>query len=466
MRISGKTPLASLFRLLLVGIILGLAFSGLAIAPSAAAPVPAEDPFYVPPAGYESTSPGTVLRTRAMPVEMFQTFPLKVQSWQLLYRTTDFNGHPYASVTTLMVPDGPTKPRPLLSYQTAYDSTNRQCAPSYTLHEGAAIDLSNPNAPWAQTGIPGLELALAAAGLEQGWAVAMPDPGGIDNHFFTRDMGYAVLDGVRAAEHFGSGGLAGTSTPVGFMGYSGGGIGTSWTAEMQPSYAPELNVAGMAYGAPVPDGAAATRAVGGHFAGGLLPISIAAGGHIYPGFAARADRYLTPQGRTMVAEAAAQCPMQPILGHPWLDASTVLNVPVEQFLADPVIAQSVAGAKRGVATPTAPIYLFNGINDEASTIASTDALVAGYCASGARVTYRRVEFPDLISAHGAVASNIPAAFAWLKERLEGGPAVAAGCDTRTVLPALLTPESLSVLGPSYIGNIVLAVLGQAIGSGR
>ncbi|NEW59653.1 hypothetical protein GV794_29170, partial [Nocardia cyriacigeorgica] len=39
--------------------------------------------------------------------------------------------------------------------------------------------------------------------------------------------------------------------------YSGGGIATTWAAQVQPSYAPELNVAGMAVGAPVPDFAAA-----------------------------------------------------------------------------------------------------------------------------------------------------------------------------------------------------------------
>ena len=38
------------------------------------------------------------------------------------------------------------------------------------------------------------------------------------------------------------------STPVGLYGYSGGSIASEWASELAPTYAPELNVVGVAEG--------------------------------------------------------------------------------------------------------------------------------------------------------------------------------------------------------------------------
>jgi hypothetical protein len=83
-----------------------------------------------------------------------------------------------------------------------------------------------------------------------------------------RMAGHAVLDGIRAAERLGSTGLAGSATPVGMWGYSGGGLATGWAAELQPSYAPELQVRGVASGGTPADLKAAAATIdGGPFSG-------------------------------------------------------------------------------------------------------------------------------------------------------------------------------------------------------
>src|SRR5437763_1366659 len=114
---------------------------GVTAAPAGAAtpPPPQSDPFYQPPAGFESTAPGTVLRSRQTSIAAFALLPQKVQAWQLLYRTTDTQDKPQATVTTVLLPWGakPDKSRPLVSYQVAEDSAAPQCAISYQLQQGA-----------------------------------------------------------------------------------------------------------------------------------------------------------------------------------------------------------------------------------------------------------------------------------------------------------------------------------------
>ncbi|KAL8281142.1 hypothetical protein RQP46_006500 [Phenoliferia psychrophenolica] len=64
---------------------------------------PSVDPFYVAPAGWEDASPGAVLRSRQITPAFLNVIPLPLTSWQLLYRTTDGDENPAATVTTIYV---------------------------------------------------------------------------------------------------------------------------------------------------------------------------------------------------------------------------------------------------------------------------------------------------------------------------------------------------------------------------
>ena len=68
--------------------------------------LPADDPFYEPPPGYHHAEPGTVLRSRDVELALFGLIPQRVSATQLLYRTTDMDGQPEATVTTVLVPAG------------------------------------------------------------------------------------------------------------------------------------------------------------------------------------------------------------------------------------------------------------------------------------------------------------------------------------------------------------------------
>ncbi|MGW4636838.1 hypothetical protein ACWEMY_29080, partial [Nocardia sp. NPDC004415] len=172
----GTYSRARRFSGVLIAILMASGLSGVASAPSAfAQPSPPLDDFYGIPDGLADTAPGTVLKSRSVDLKQLQLLPLDVAAWQLLYRTVDADGKPDAAVTTVMLPHGEAKPRPLLSFQAATDSTLRICNPSYGLTAGLPIEPDEPAGP-VTFALPAAEIAFAVAGLENGWAVAIEVP--------------------------------------------------------------------------------------------------------------------------------------------------------------------------------------------------------------------------------------------------------------------------------------------------
>ena|ERR1700760_1006188 len=72
---------------------------------------PLNDDFFKPPAGFEKTAPGTVLRYRKVPkpIKFLPGLsPLEPGgAWQLLYRTQNSVGKPEANIVTVLVPYKP-----------------------------------------------------------------------------------------------------------------------------------------------------------------------------------------------------------------------------------------------------------------------------------------------------------------------------------------------------------------------
>ena len=111
----------------------------------------------------------------------------------------------------------------------------QDCAPSYSLTQGTDYEAST-----------------ITAALNKGYAVAVTDYQGMGlpgphTYMVGKALGHAVLDMARAAERLPGSGLS-SSTPVGILGYSEGGAAAGWAAELAPSYAPDLNLKGVAMG--------------------------------------------------------------------------------------------------------------------------------------------------------------------------------------------------------------------------
>ncbi|RMI29454.1 lipase family protein [Nocardia stercoris] len=437
-----------------------LAATGAAASPAAATPNTV-DPFYAPPADYADATPGSILRIRPIQASYMQLIPMPVQAWQLLYRTTGADGQPYAAVTTVLRPAHATQPTAILSFQNMTDAIAPQCMPSQDLQQGAV--------PWFDPSKPGPiqlstmanETPMIAAALARGWAVSVPDTGGIDNHFESpHEPGYVVLDGIRAAENFAPAGLPGPGTRAVLWGYSGGAITSAWAAQEQPHYAPELNLAGAALGGPVGDMGTGIRAANGTPVGGaLVPVAMMGMMQDSPEFTAALDRYLTPEGRQRIAAATNNCAPQNLLSNMGFDAGQFLTAPLDDVLADPVISAALRERNLGGAAPTVPLYVYNAIDDEGSAITGVDRMVSAYCDAGTAVTYRREQTDYPVSGHtGEWFAGAPAALAWLQQRAEN-PVEQTGCDIRSVPATIVDPAALDSLATGIIGGPIRVMLG-------
>ncbi|MEV0295667.1 lipase family protein [Nocardia sp. NPDC050710] len=401
---------------------------GITAPPAIAVPLPQQDSFYRPPEGFETREPGDILRSREVRLAVLTLLPLNVRSWQLLYRTTDLFGQPAVAVTTVVLPAGadPNRSRPLVSLQFYYDSASPACAPSFVLQQGAGL-------PGAEGIHSNSELIALAALISQGWAISIPDYEGLDGHLAAaEEPGYMTLDGIRAAERFEPLGLDGADTPVALWGYSGGGMGTGWAAEMQPSYAPELNVKGAAMGAPVSDVESLLHVNGSLFSS-LIGIGISSLRNAYPKFREASDRYLTPEGRALMERTQAQCLPRNALSMMFVDYQRLLTIPIPEFLAVPEIAEVFDATVLGRNTPTTPIFLYQGVFDEAVPVWTNDLLAQQYCAAGASVVYKR----DHLSEHLSLPSlGMADTFNWLKSRLAPNATDQIGCRTENVVSML------------------------------
>ncbi|OAA71678.1 secretory lipase 1 precursor [Akanthomyces lecanii RCEF 1005] len=412
---------------------------------------PSDDPFYSPPASYENSKPGTILRSRSVPnpLAILNLLPIKVHgAYQLLYRTTDSQGKPQATVTTIIVPEN-ADPSKLLSYQIAEDASWINCAPSYALQS-----IKNP-----LNGITAnVEIILIIAALKQGWIVNTPDYEGPGAAFSSGiQAGQATLDSIRAA--LASENITGVSSSAKYQmwGYSGGSIASEWAAELQPSYAPELSFAGVAIGGTIANLTASALAMNKGPATGLIPAAILGLAAAYPNLTYLFDEVLVPSKASAFKQAGTQCIPANIAQFAFQDMFSYSKYALDDLFRFPEVQAvlETTGLMGVHGVPQMPMYVYNGVLDELSPIAGSDAVIKKLCAQGADIKYVR----HLLSEHGAEAvTGLGDAFLFLKDRFDGVP-LQSGCKIETKLQGIFAPRAVEVLG-SIVVDALLAVLGQ------
>lgn len=412
---------------------------------------PTDDPFYVPPDGFEGTAPGTILRHRAVPspiVDLAHILNLDA-THQLLYRTTDSFGNATATVTTLLVPYNADTSK-LLSYQVAEDAAWMNCAPSY------ALQLSSVSGGLGGNIGPRAELVLMEAALQQGWLVSVPDFLGPDAAFLANILaGHAVLDGIRAVHASSDFTSVSTDSKTVMWGYSGGSVAAGFAAELQPSYAPDLKIAGAALGGTVPHIRGSITSSNEKPFTGLIPPAVLGLSHEYPEVRNALDDILVPEKRDEFMQAEHQCLIADILQFFDDDIFSYLTSRDALLSFESIISANSMGHH----TPQIPLYIYKAGRDRISGINETDALVQDYCDGGSSVTYKK----DLTADHGTMAIlGAPAALIYLKNRLDGFDDPGSGCSVETVVSSLLNPATLAILTDSLITEM-LGLLGKPVG---
>ncbi|KAJ6447154.1 lipase 2 [Purpureocillium lavendulum] len=419
--------------------------------------LPSKDPWYDVPDGLEGVKPGTILRHRTPPnpIAAFGLLPVHLQgSYQLLYRTTDSLGNATATALTVMVPHNADLTK-LLSYQVAEDAATIDCAPSY------AFQFDHAQGPDMGTMVTEAELLLVEAALERGWVVIAPDFLGPRGAFLANALaGHATLDGIRAAiNSHALTGIAADPT-VTMWGYSGGSLASLWAAQLQPTYAPELRIAGAAVGGTVPNITTVVTSINGQASAGLIPTGVVGLMNQYPELVPVVDAHLLPQFRDHFFSVRGQClaansngfKNEDIVGM-FDDRSLVYTNPTAvRIMAENALAQP------GASTPTIPLFVYKSVADEISPVGETDALVDRWCAAGTPIEYQR----DQQSTHESLAIlAAPKALSWLIGTMDGHDRNKA-CVKRTVFSSLLDPAAIAVL-PKILIDALLDLLGKPVG---
>lgn len=202
------------------------------VQPGQATPDPS---FYVPPNPLPAGQPGDIIRSRPA-----KAGPPSAQAiadaWTVMYLSQDVAGRPIAVTGTILVPKGGNPAtRPIVGFGPGTQGPAFRCAPSRQIDMGGFYEQ------------PAVNDMLRA-----GYAVAITDYEGYhenptSTYMIGRSMGHALIDVVRAAQRFPAGGLSAT-TPVVFRGYSQGGGAAMWAGELKPTYAPDMNLVGIAGG--------------------------------------------------------------------------------------------------------------------------------------------------------------------------------------------------------------------------
>jgi hypothetical protein len=386
----------------------------------AAGPVhPDRDPFYTY-SGHKplrGIAPGTVLKSRASTLHL-GPMSTPVNSTQLLYRTTGQLGQPTVTVTTVLAPvDAPVTPN-IVGYLSFYDGLDAKCDPSYTLAGGDAGDKTNQQAEE--------EELLISWYLSQGFVVTVPDFQGTRLAWMAgRESGYGTLDAIRATQSF----LHAPDAKVGLSGYSGGAVAADWASELAPSYAPKMNIVGVAEGG-VPvnyfhlfEYANGTEVYSAAIPGMLLGLARA--------YRLELDRYLSPYGAKVVREESKECLTALFGRYPGLTVAKILKPQYRDWEHVPALARMLREQTMGTAPghPTAPLLMgvgnSDGKGDGVMRAGDVKALAAEYCRQGVTVQYEEYQG----APHEAAGAFFePETGPFLVERFAGVP-FAGNCPT-------------------------------------
>jgi acetyl esterase/lipase len=360
----------------------------------------AED-FYLPPSLLPDALPGDIIRAEPADAYLVPGVRLRANAWRVLYRSTGAVGEPTAVSGIVLVPHGRPKARALVGYAIGTHGIGDAAAPSRLLPRGLE---------W--------EAGMMAMCLARGWAVAITDYQGLGTpgdhaYMVGRALGPNVLDSMRAARQLCPEQLH-EDGPAAIIGDSEGGAAAAWAAQLQPTYAPDVELRAVVAGA----AAANVESGGESLDGSFFSFFIAYGGI---GYAAaypelELDAYLTPMAKKRIGMLRESTIVQAMLMGPrFIHADELTNPNVLEL---PDWRTRLRENRLGTIAPTAPVLLHHARRDQIVSFQHSLNLKADWEALGVDVRlYVTRGGMDHIS--GAFAGT-PIALDWMAKRLGRG----------------------------------------------
>ncbi|MGO8962774.1 lipase family protein [Mycobacterium sp.] len=388
-------------------------------------PQPKDDPFYSYTDPLDGIAPGTVLKTRSFHYHIFG-FPTLLETTQLLYRSTSQIGKPTVNVTSIIKPPIHVDETKVISYQSAYDSLNRNDEPSYAISGGLRLGGVVPN----------VEAAVFGPLIADGYTVIVPDTEGQRADFAAGpEYGMNTLDSIRAA--FNSSTVP-SDARVAMLGYSGGAIATEWAAELAPTYAPDVNerMIGAAIGGVLVDPAHNLLYVEGTgFWAGVIAMALVGIARAFE-IETELAKYLSPNGARIFHEMQTASIVNVLGQYPGLKWQDLVSREYPTPARLPLFVQCANKLIMGTGgTPTIPLFIGQGAKgelegtpgDKKDIGAGDGVMIAGdvrtlardYCAKGTKVYYEQY---DALSHIWSVPIWLLNSIAWIRHRFAGLPA--------------------------------------------
>ncbi|MFH8704336.1 lipase family protein [Streptomyces rubrogriseus] len=440
-------------RMLAAAITAALALGAQAV-PAAAADGPAGDSttttsrgveipaFYTPPSELPGAD-GTLIRHEPLPLALSLPGidgPLPGRATRLMYKSTDANGEAVAVTGAYIEPAAKLRgdgPRPLVAVAPGTMGQGDQCAASMALEHPLQLN--------GQTVSVGYEDLSVYRLLLRGVAVVVTDYVGLGTtdrlHTYVNrvDGAHAVLDAVRAARALDSASVT-SGSRVGLFGYSQGGGATAAAAELQPSYAPDVQLAGTYAGAPPADLTEVTKAIDGSDLAGALGWSLNGFLQTEPALRPIADRYINEAGQEALKDLSTMCVGDALFGYggdsstDWTKTGQSIS---DVIRAEPALQSFLAEQRIGSSEPGSPVRVATGVSDDLVPHGQARRLAVDWCGKGAKVTYVPVLLPGvgsgLLNHFAPLLADQGNAIAWLTDRLSGEPA-GSNCWSMPVQP--------------------------------
>lgn len=363
---------------------------------TATASVPA---FYQPPTDIPAT-PGALIRTESM--TLTASLPESDGAWpgqaqRVMYTSRLQNGEPTAVTGTYIDSRKPWQgagEKPTVVIGPGTMGQGDQCAASRAFPDALLIQ-TDPLSLSANQ-----ELFSAARWNALGARVFVTDyiglgTPGVHTYVNRIEEAHAMIDAARAANNLSG---TGAGTPLAFWGYSQGGGAAAAAAELQPSYAPELNLEGTWAGAPPADLRSVLGQIDGNLIGGVVGFNINGLVARYPELKAPLAQRVSPAGQEVLDRLATECVGDIIVNHPFLrtDTLTVDGRPLLAHLDEIPEAAAILEEQRiGNLTPTSPVLITSGINDDTIPYTQARHVAENWCSRGATVTFRTNQLPAI-----------------------------------------------------------------------
>lgn len=381
-----------------LGAILAVALVGVSLFLQSRVATP--DAFYDPPDDVPG-APGQLLRSEPFSSD---EIPAGASAWKILYTTTSDEGHP-AIASGLVIAPTSTAPSPVVAWAHGTTGVAAACAPS-------VLD----------SGLDAGAMFLQDTVIAAGWAIVATDYIGVGTagqhpYLIGQGEGRSVLDAVRAAREVTEAHLA-DQTVV--WGHSQGGHAALWAGMLEATYAPELELAGVAALAPA----------------GNLPAFVdtmddVTGAELFASYIVDAytanyddviyDDLVRPGARIIVREMAQRC-----LAEPGILVSALTALSLDQ----PIWANDLSGGslltrlEENVPSGPidAPLLVAQGGDDGLVTPSAQDAYVGARCADGYALDYRTYEGRGHVPLVEPDSPLVPDLLAWTADRFAGEPA--------------------------------------------